>query len=121
FGGDGAAFIATFLASAIGFSSLLFLIRHPFNPYLVTLVTAFITALCADLGAMWVLTDTPELAIAASVLFLVPGVPLICGLLDLVLGHTLSGLGRLAHGLFQCLCIGLGIILALELAGGSII
>ena len=38
---------------------------------------------------------TPDIAIGTSVLFLIPGVPLINGIIDILEGHTVTGTSRL--------------------------
>ena len=46
---------------------------------------------------------------ATSVLFLVPGVPLINGVIDIVEGHILIGCSRLINALLLIICIAIGL------------
>ena len=50
-----------------------------------------------------------ETALATSVLFLVPGVPLINGVIDIVEGHILIGCSRLINALLLIICIAIGL------------
>jgi uncharacterized membrane protein YjjP (DUF1212 family) len=53
----------------------------------------------------------------ASVLFLVPGVPLIAGLLDLLQYQTLAAVGRIAYGTMILLAVALGLSIVIAVAG----
>ena len=54
-------------------------------------------------------TSSAETALATSVLFLVPGVPLINGVIDIVEGHILIGCSRLINALLLIICIAIGL------------
>ena len=54
-------------------------------------------------------------------LFLVPGVPLINGVIDIVEGHILIGCSRLISALLLILCIAVGLSVTLLLVKGSLI
>ena len=58
---------------------------------------------------------TAETAIATSVLFLVPGVPLLNGVIDILEGHVLTGSSRLIQALLLVLCIAVGLSCTLML------
>ncbi len=59
----------------------------------------------------------PQLALAASVLLLVPGVHLINAAEDLIKGYLLVGISRGVLGLLISLGIALGLLLAMQLMG----
>jgi len=84
-----------------------------FNPYICVLaasVTASrISGLCVKLG----IGDQPELAFATSVLFLVPGVPLINSFTDLIDGNVSTGIARGTNGLLIAFSIALGLLAAM--------
>ena len=46
---------------------------------------------------------------ATSVLFLIPGGPLINGVIDIVEGHVLNGIARLTSALMLIVCIAIGL------------
>jgi uncharacterized membrane protein YjjP (DUF1212 family) len=53
----------------------------------------------------------------ASVLFLVPGFPLIAGLFDLTQFQTVAAVSRLAYGVMLLLAVALGLSIVIEVAG----
>jgi uncharacterized membrane protein YjjP (DUF1212 family) len=53
----------------------------------------------------------------ASVLFLVPGFPLVAGLFDLLQQQTVAAVGRLAIGIMFLLAVGLGLSIVIAAAG----
>ena len=58
---------------------------------------------------------TPDIAIGTSVLFLIPGVPLINGIIDILEGHTLTGTSRLIQAMLLVVCIATGLAVPLLL------
>lgn len=117
FGGDGPVFAVTVAASSIAMFVRQELTRHYFNPLLVVIATAFVAGVIAAAGVHFELGEQPELALAASVLLLIPGVPLINSAEDLIKGHSVLGLTRGIVGGLITLAIALGLSLALRLMG----
>jgi uncharacterized membrane protein YjjP (DUF1212 family) len=64
---------------------------------------------------------TAEIAIATSVLFLIPGVPLINGVIDIVEGYTLTGGSRLIQAFLLIICIAVGLSFSLVLLKNSLL
>lgn len=60
---------------------------------------------------------TPETALGTSVLFLIPGVPLINSIFDLLEGHVLVGISRAVNALILIVCIALGLSVTLLILG----
>lgn len=121
FGGDLFACLLVALDTAIGFYLRKMLIKKGLNPYVaITLAAAVsiaIPRLAIYLGCP---TKTGSTALAASVLYLIPGVPLINGIIDIMEGHTLSGTSRLIHGALIILSIACGMAITLLIATGTI-
>ncbi len=80
------------------------------NLYLTTLVTALSGGLCAALLTPFSQTQTPQVALISSVLFLIPGAMLINGGLDIIRDHTSCGIARLIS-VFTQICIISGALL----------
>jgi len=80
------------------------------NLYLSTLVTALSGGLCAAVLAPFSQTQTPQVALISSVLFLIPGAMLINGGLDIIRDHTSCGIARLTS-VFTQICIISGALL----------
>ena len=82
--------------------------RH-YNPLIVFAITAFVASLISGMSLKYSLGNDPHIALASSVLLLVPGFPLINSLADILKGYVNMGIGRwtiatvLTFG--ACLCI----------------
>lgn len=90
--------------------------RH-FSPLVVFFLTAFVATSITVVGFAYELSRTPKAAMAASVLLLVPGYPLINAVSDMVKGYINTGLSR---GMFALLLSGatcLGIVAAMSIWG----
>jgi uncharacterized membrane protein YjjP (DUF1212 family) len=117
FGGDWAVFGVTFAASAAAMWVRQQLSRSYFNALLVVIVTAFVAGFIASSATLLKLSPQPQTALAASVLLLVPGVPLINSAQDLIKGHLVIGIVRGVTGGLISLGIAAGLTLAMRLLG----
>ena len=117
FGGDWIIFGITFGAAAVAMFLRQLLTRHHFNPLLVVVACAFVAGSLASSAGLFSIGNQPETALAAAVLLLVPGVPLINSAQDLIRGHMVTGMARGFTGLLISLAIALGLLLALSLTG----
>ncbi len=117
FGGQGlellVAFVATFFGLFIRQESL----KKRFNPYLAIVFASFAASMVSGLSVKLGIGDSPEHALATSVLFLIPGVPLINSLTDLIDGNTLNGVIRGINGLVMAFAIALGLMIAMQIYG----
>ena len=113
FGGDGAALAVTGVAAAVAAWVRMWLNERQVNYILVVLLTALVASGLAG-SALW-LSQTPQSALAAAVLLLVPGVPLINASVDILRGHISAGLARATTSLvvFLGIALGLGIVVRL--------
>jgi len=114
-GADLASCALTSVASCVALSVRQFLAQHHFNPLVNFAITAFVATSIACLGVNSPLFQKPELAMAASVLLLIPGFPLINGLSDMVKGHVNTGLARWTIAMLLIMSSSVGIVLALIL------
>ncbi|WP_416421208.1 threonine/serine exporter family protein [Phocaeicola vulgatus] len=107
FGGDWTAVGIVFTATLVGFAVKQRMQAHAVNHFLVFACSAFVASLCATAALRF--DCTAEIALATSPLFLVPGVPLINGVIDIMEGHVLMGgslwLGRGVRCPMTCLYI----------------
>ena len=96
FGGDFASAIYTAFASMLGRIIHVRCIKSGINPYVGISFAAF-TATTAAYFMHFLPTETPWQPIIACALFLVPGVPIINGLSDLLNTYIVSGSARFLH------------------------
>ena len=89
------------------------------NHFIVFIASAFIASICASMSLIF--DTTSDIALATSVLFLVPGVPLINGIIDIVEGHTLTGFARLTQAALLIICIAIGLSFTLILVKDSLL
>ncbi len=109
FGGDGLEMAVTFMATFIGLIVRQEATRMEFNPYLCVFFASFTSSLLAGFFRKFGIGNTMEHAFAASVLFLIPGVPLINCFSDLIDGNILNGMVRGINGLLIAFAIALGL------------
>lgn len=115
YGADPAGMVIAGVAGAVGAMLRSWLMKRHFKPFIFS-------ALCAFLSVMIVIllkgiTSTPEAALAASILYLVPGVPLLNGTADLLTGFYLNGLVRLTMSSVVFVGASVGLLAALTLGG----
>jgi len=117
-GWDGA--LVTFLASSVAMYVRLLLTQRRLHPQITFAITAFIaTSVSGLLIGKGIFSHTSTIAIASSVLLLVPGFPLINAVADMFKGHVNTGLARWAMASLLTLATCIGIITALSLWGLS--
>lgn len=119
FGGDWTARGIVFSATLIGFYLKQIMQKKHINHYVIFVVSAFVASLVAS--SALTLETTAEVAIATSVLYLVPGVPLLNGVIDIVEGHVLTGCSRLIQALLLVLCIAVGLSTTLMMVRDSLL
>jgi uncharacterized membrane protein YjjP (DUF1212 family) len=109
----GTAFIATFIGSAIRFK----IAGMKFNPMISIAIAASITTMIAGLGSCFNIGENPQAAMATAVLYLIPGVPLLNCVIDLIEGYLSSAMNRALFAGFMLLCIATGMTLSIALLG----
>jgi uncharacterized membrane protein YjjP (DUF1212 family) len=115
FGGDYYSMLISFLATFTGMFVAKLSQTYQLNPYLKTYLAAFSASLVASCAVLMNFGTTPHIALATSVLFLVPGVALINYFNDLYNNHILNGSVRLISGFTTVLFIGLSMLTAMFL------
>lgn len=116
-GGDWLDGAFAFIASAIGLTVRQEMIKNGFNLMISIVCSAFITTTLSGLNILYNLGSFPESSVATAVLFLIPGVPLINSIIDLLEGYIPIGIARGAFGGFILLCIAVGMFLSMTLIG----
>lgn len=109
------AFIAAFLGSICRFV----ISAKNFNSMISISIAAFVTTMIAGGGSLLSIGSIPEAAIATAVLYLIPGVPLINCVIDLIEGYLSSAVNRMLFAGFILLCIAAGMTASITLMGIS--
>lgn len=88
-----------------------------YNQMISISIAAFITTTITGLGTILDIGDNPQSAMATAVLYLIPGVPLINSVIDLIEGYLSSAVNRALFAGFILLCIAAGMTLSITLMG----
>nr|WP_113865452.1 threonine/serine exporter ThrE family protein [Brenneria salicis]NMN90497.1 uncharacterized membrane protein YjjP (DUF1212 family) [Brenneria salicis ATCC 15712 = DSM 30166]RBP64824.1 uncharacterized membrane protein YjjP (DUF1212 family) [Brenneria salicis ATCC 15712 = DSM 30166]RLM31548.1 hypothetical protein BHG07_04620 [Brenneria salicis ATCC 15712 = DSM 30166] len=117
-GGGWDAFVVTMIASGLAmYVRQVFTARH-MNPMINFCITAFVaTSASGLLMKLSVFQQTSTVAMAASILLLVPGFPLINAVADMFKGHVNTGLARWTVASLLTLATCIGVVMALALWG----
>ena len=91
------------------------------NHMLIFIVCSFVASLVAALGVYSDWGTTQDVALGTSVLFLIPGVPLINSILDILEGHVLIGFSRAINAAILIICIALGLSMTLLILGKEVL
>ncbi|WP_300830011.1 threonine/serine exporter family protein [uncultured Akkermansia sp.] len=101
----------------LGFLAKQQLTRLKYNPLGVIILSAFTASMAAACAVLFQIGSTPQIALAASVLFLVPGVQMINSIMDLMHGHILMGISRGVHSIMMIVCIAIGLSATMLIVG----
>lgn len=121
FGGDFIAVAIVWVATLVGFFIRQELTRRKLNHMLVFIICSFVASLIAATGVRYDWGTTKDIALGTSVLFLIPGVPLINSILDILEGHVLVGFSRAINAAILIICIALGLSVTLLIIGKEIL
>ena len=117
FNGDLWAMLTVFAATMLGFLAKQQLTRLKYNPLGVIILSAFTASMAAACAVLFQIGSTPQIALATSVLFLVPGVQMINSIMDLMHGHILMGISRGVHSIMMIVCIAIGLSATMLIVG----
>lgn len=120
FGGDWVTFLVACVAGAASTWLRLKMSGWRVNPILVAFSAALLAGILGGLGVLSGLSRTPSLCLVAPAMVLVPGVPLINGVQDMIRNHVTLGVSRLGFATLVTVAIGLGLFAATQLTGVAI-
>jgi len=120
-GGDMLGTAAAIAAGGLGQAARMLLFRRRLNQYAVTTLCAILASgfYCLVVAGIFSQGFGPSHAVGfiSSVLFLVPGFPLVASLLDLLQHQTVAGVARLFYGTLILLAASFGLSLVAAAAG----
>ena len=108
-GGDPVSWASSFVAAALVYAVRRWLTARRLNPHVTMSAVALAGSLVGGLLARQAHTTTLAVALVAPVLFLVPGVPLINGGIDVVRNHVSIGIARGGFTLAVLVALSLGV------------
>ncbi|MFI3302950.1 MAG: threonine/serine exporter family protein [Rikenellaceae bacterium] len=117
FGGDIVGMGMVFTSTLCAFFVRQEMMNRHMNHSIIFIIAAFISSFIAGLGVYFGWGETPSIALATSVLFLIPGVPLINSIMDLMEGHVLVGIARMVNATILIISITIGFIISLLMLG----
>ena len=109
FGGDLMSGLFVFLGTFCGFLLRQELNRHHVYHYLTVVLSALVASFIVGVGAKLGYEEMPKIALSASVLYLIPGVPFINGMMDVLDGYVLNGISRLLTAVMIVVSITVGL------------
>ena len=115
FNGDYLNMLVAFISTFMGLFVFQQTHKHKYNLYIRIFLGSFIASSVASLGILYEIGSEPQTALATSILFLVPGVPLINSFTDLMDNNILNGMVRFTTGLMIVLAMAIGLFLAMYL------
>lgn len=113
FGGDTPAIVCTIMGSGLGMALRLLMFPY-YKPFMFALAASFTALTTTGLLLRLLPSHSADAALAASVLFLIPGVPFINGAADLFTAHYLNGMVRIMMGVIFVIGIATGVSLGLR-------
>lgn len=119
FQGDLTSMGIVFIATLVGFYVRQVLLGRDWNHLAVFILSSFIASLIGSTGYIMHWGTTPETALGTSVLYLIPGVPLINSIMDIIDGHVLAGTSRFINACLLIICISIGLSITLLITGIS--
>ncbi len=120
FGGDLISMGIVFSATMVGMFLKQQMQKRHINHFIVFMISAFVASLCASTSLIFK-DATSDIALATSVLFLVPGVPLINGVIDIVEGYVLNGFARITEAALLVVSIAAGLSVTLLMVKDSLL
>ncbi len=117
FEGDFVSCAMVFVGTLAGFYVRQELMAREVPHTIVFVVAAFVSSMIAGLCYVNSWGVTPDTAMATSVLFLIPGVPLINSIMDVLEGHVLTGISRMVNATTLIVSISIGFMFTLLCLG----
>ncbi|MGL4293790.1 MAG: threonine/serine ThrE exporter family protein [Bacteroidales bacterium] len=113
FQGDLVSMGIVFVATLGGFYLRQQMMHRHWNHLAVFILSAFVASMIGSSGYLFGWGNTPEIALGTSVLYLIPGVPLINSMMDIIDGHVLAGVSRFINAMLLVICIAIGLSVTL--------
>lgn len=117
FGGDAVAMLTVFVSTLAGFRLKQIMLADHRDVRLTFLCASFFSAAISAGGHVFEIGTTPEIALGTSVLYLIPGVPYISAVSDMLDRHYLCAFSRFADAGVLTACLSAGLCAGMFLLG----
>jgi uncharacterized membrane protein YjjP (DUF1212 family) len=117
FDGNYTSIAIVWIATFIGFFLKQQLLKHKWNDLAVFILCSFVSTMIGATDYLYFHGGTEDMSLGTSMLYLVPGVPIINGVMDIIDKHVLSGIARLTNACMLVVCIALGLTLTIVICG----
>ena len=117
FDGNITSMVIVWIATFIGFYIRQQLTKRKWSALAVFIICSFISTIIGSTDYLLIHGGTEDMSLGTSMLYLVPGVPLINGVMDIIDHHVLNGIARLTNAGMLIICIALGLSLTLLITG----
>lgn len=117
FGGDAVAMLTVFVSTLAGFRLKQIMLADNRDVRLTFLCASFFSAAISAGGHVFEIGTTPEIALGTSVLYLIPGVPYISAVSDMLDRHYLCAFSRFADAGVLTACLSAGLCAGMFLLG----
>lgn len=117
FGGDAVAMLIVFVSTLAGYRLKQVMLEDKRDVRLTFLCASFFSAVLSAGGHIFDIGTTPEIALGTSVLYLIPGVPYINSVSDLIYKHYLCAFSRFMDAAVLTACLSAGLCTGMLLLG----
>ena len=117
FGGDAIAMLIVFLSTLAGYRLKQIMLEDKRDVRLSFLCASFFSATLSAAGHIFDIGSTPEIAVSTSVLYLIPGVPYINAVSDIIYSHYLCAFSRFMDAAILTACLSIGLCAGLFMLG----
>ena len=116
FGGDLGALLCIFAGTFVGILVRHFCHKIHLDSRAQYLLCSFIVSFTAYIGVWLGLSATPDIAIAGSILYLIPGALIINAFVDIIHENTLMGISRTINMAVAMICLAAGVFITLSIS-----
>ena len=109
FNGDPTSMLVVFLATLVGYRLKQIMLEYKFDVRFVFFCSAFSSSVIGAGAHLFGWGTTPEVAIGTSVLYLIPGIPYINSVSDLVDGHYICAFSRFVDAMILTASLSVGL------------
>ena len=117
FGGDVISMLIVFISTLAGYRLKQVMLEDKRDVRLTFLCASFFSAALSAGGHIFGIGTTPEIAVSTSVLYLIPGVPYINAVSDMLDRHYLCAFSRFSDAAILTVCLSAGLCAGLFISG----